>query len=159
MDLKEELIQKREQDGFISIGFIKRLITLKRAQAHFKARQIETSEALTSTALSNRGRITTILILLDLESYFEKFVQMDLSDAIFPVTESDIRLFTDDDDRNDFITHQWVIPLPFYTEKHVDLPSMAILPFTSKKRISHGSFGMVYKVCLAEGYSIANQVG
>jgi hypothetical protein len=159
MSLKESLAQSKGRYGFIPISKLRELVTYITVQSHLELQGVKISKALKPNTVVRSRRLFAILILLALECHIENVLDNGITDDIFPAQESDLSILEDDEDRHRFLVEQWTIPLPFHPEQNMNLPRDAILPFLSKEKINYGTFGIVYRVRVADGHLINYQVG
>jgi hypothetical protein len=158
MALRDLLVETKTKYGFISICKIRDLITQTTVEHHLELKNIEHSNSLKSTIIARSRKLIGILILLDLEIHIEDILGMGICDEIFPVKQGNIFFLENDDDKYRFYLEQWAVPLAFSPEHHMNLPREAILPFLSKTRVNHGTFGIVYKVRVADGHLVDHGV-
>jgi hypothetical protein len=159
MSLKESLAQSKGRYGFIPISKLRELVTHIAVQSHLESQGVKISKALKPTTVVRSRKLFAILILLALERHIENLLDNGITDNIFPAYESDLSILEDDEDRHSFLVEQWTIPFPFHPEQNMNIPRNAILPFLSKERINYGTFGIVYKVRVADGHLVNYQVG
>ena len=159
MSLKESLAQIKGRYGFIPISNLRELVTHIAVQNHLELQGVKISKTLKPTTVVRSRKLFAILILLALERHIENLLDNGITDDIFPAHESDLSILEDDEDRHRFLVEQWTIPLPFHPEQNMNIPRNAILPFLSKERINYGTFGIVYKVRVADGHLVNYQVG
>ena len=155
-----------ERGGFVPNEFLDILLTprniKKRLQTDFPRLEEMRLEQWTRTIHKSGMKLYAILILLD-ESRRIK----DLFTRPKPPVVDDVLLFQEDfctekdlqkiglwDIKESFYRAQWIFP-PLLTGKSLQKfdPTSFIFPFTSKrKKVGHGSFGVVFKVEIAKGH-------
>jgi hypothetical protein len=152
MALGALLAETKAKYGFISIGKLGGLVTQIAVEHHLGLKGIQLSRPLSPSAVERARKLIAILILLDLEILIENVIGLGICDTLFPANRANVAFLNDDADKYHFCLAQWVVPPVFDPEKLMELPKEAIFPFLSKTRINHGSFGIVYKVRIANGH-------
>jgi hypothetical protein len=146
------LVQSKESYGFISISKLREWVTPAAVENQLAAKGISLSASLDSKLISRSRKLIAVLILLGLETYIEDVTLKGVDDEIFPASQDHITFLNSGEDKYRFCLEQWVIPSAFSPNQHMELRKEAILPFLNKTRVSHGSFGIVYRVRIAEGH-------
>lgn len=154
MTLGAFLVETKTKYGFIPIYKLRELVTQTTVEHHLEWKGIKFSKLLNSTIIARSRKLIAILILLNLEIHIENVIGLGICDEIFPVKQGNISFLKDDDNKYHFYLAQWAVPLAFSPEHHMELPREASLPFLSKTRINHGTFGIVYKVRVADGHLV-----
>lgn len=147
-------MEAKTKYGFIPICKLRELVTQTTVENHLEWKGVKLSTPLNSTTIARSRKLIAILILLGLEIHIENVIGLGNSDEIFPVKQANISFLDNDDDKYRFCLAQWTVPLAFSSEQHMELPREASLPFLSKTRINHGTFGIVYKVRVADGHLV-----
>lgn len=156
MSLRELLIA-RKQRGFITVKDLEELITLASVQPLLSWNSptpVRTSDLDALARLLPRARkLIAVLVLRQLEGrILDLVVASGTSDDVFPIEAwNDVPLL-EADEQSMVREEQWVVPPILRREEHIRLPRGAILPFLSKESVNHGSFGIVYKVKVADGH-------
>jgi len=96
-------------------------------------------------------RVFAILVLAEGVHHIKDFVDKGLCDESLPMDEAAMPDFETTDCKLNFIQIQRKFPPVFEKSKHLELPDDTILPFLDQSYLDNGSFGMVYKVTVAEG--------
>ena len=154
MTLGAFLAETKTKYGFIPICKLRELVTQTAVENHLEWKGIRLSKPLNSTTIARSQKLIAILILLGFEIHIENVIGQGNSDEIFPVKQGNISFLKDDNDKYHFYLAQWAVPLVFSPEQHMELPREASLPFLYKTRINHGTFGIVYKVRVADGHLV-----
>jgi hypothetical protein len=151
MSLRKKLLEEKEGRGFISIAKLEELVTLSSVQELLPATD-DPSEDLRKLILSAR-KLFAVLVLAGLDHFLHIITCEKITDNIFSTTDLNALTFLkSSEERRRFLKEQWTIPPVLDGESHMEFPSGVALPFLQKKFVDHGTFGMVYKVRIAEGH-------
>jgi hypothetical protein len=152
MSLRQRLIEEKEKKGFISIPKLEELVTLSSVQQFLSTLPPAPPELLQKIVPGSR-KLFAVLVLAELEkSILDIIIVRGIADDVFPAYDSDAIPLGSSDERRRFLKEQWAIPPILGRERHLEFPSGTILPFLQKKFVDHGTFGVVYKVRVAEGH-------
>jgi len=152
MDLRPRLLNEKKKLRFISIAALTRLITESSVAAHLAFRGIQHQRSGVSAIVSTAPKLFAILIILKLEHHILDFVRGGKTDDMFPISEADIPAFETEKHRQEFFLEQWTIPPRFDRKRHLEFPRNAKPPFLEKERSNNGTFGIIYKVKVADGH-------
>lgn len=104
-------------------------------------------------ALPRARKLVAVLVLGRLERHvLDLIVSRRTTDEVFPIEDWQVIPPLDTDERGQVRREQWSVPPVLGREEHIQFPRGAVLPFLSKESVSHGSFGIVYKVKIADGH-------
>lgn len=115
------------------------------------SREIYVENYLIDQIVSVAPRVFAILVLARLAHHTKYFVDEGLGDESLPMDEAAMPDFKTTDGKLNFIRIQQKLPPVFEKSKHLELPDGTILPFLDQSYSDNGSFGMIYKVTVAEG--------
>ena len=153
MDLRQTLLEEKRRRGFISLAGIERLITPENVAAQLALRDLRPGPSSVFTIASTARKLFAILVLLELEHHAPNLIRERISDRLFPIHDkADIPLFETESQRQAFFTEQWTIPPRFDRDKHLECPTATVLPFLEKERVNNGTFGILYRVKVADGH-------
>lgn len=152
--LKEELNGNRNYDGreFIPAQTLTKLVTQQ--TVHDTLGRI--GEDLIDRIASEAPRIFAILLLIERGYHILSFLDGRLCDEKLPIDEVNVPHFETEDDRLNFFRIQFCFPPIFEKHRHLELPEEIVLPFVEFSYVANGSFGMVYKVKVAEGHLLGS---
>ena len=155
MSLRERLSEEKEKAGFISVKVLEHLITPTSVQQLLGLSPEPTGgdfERALAKSLPRARKLLAVLVLAELESYIPLIITQGITDDIFPIESLQTIPPLDSKEEAMLFKEQWSIPPVLQSEKHLQLPEGALLPFLQKKLVDSGSFGIVYRVKLAKGH-------
>jgi hypothetical protein len=152
MSLRQGLIEEKEKKGFISITKLEELVTLSSVQQSLSTPPVPPE--LLQKIVSGSRKLFAVLVLAELEkSILDIIIVRGITDDVFPAYGSDaIPPLESSEERRRFLKEQWAIPPILGGKRHLEFPSGTVLPFLQKKYVDHGTFGVVYKLRVAEGH-------
>jgi len=159
MSLRETLLDQKHKFGFISVKALEELITPSSIQKILRdglAQHIGETINRPLMALIPRARkCIALLIIAKFECQIRDVIDREITDAIFPLQDTQITAIfpmLDSEGRSKLLEEQWTIPPVLRQNEHLEFPEGAPLPFLRKQRDKHGSFGLVFKVKIADGH-------
>ncbi len=158
MSLQQRLFDEKEKRGFISITKLEELVTLNSVEQFLRNYYTEFSTTipleLHEKIVPSARKLFTVLVLARLEKFILQFlVVRGITDTIFPASDvDDVLSLGSTEERRRFLKEQWTVPPILSAERHFEFPLGMILPFLEKKYVDNGSFGVIYKVKVAEGH-------
>jgi len=152
MDLRQLLLEEKKRMGFISVARLVELVTAESVAARLAFRGFHNDSPAVSAIVSTARKLFAILVLLELEHQAPALIRSGKSDSMFPIDETDIPPFETQHHLQAFFSEQWIIPPRFDRDKHLEFSGATVLPFLEKERANNGTFGVLYKVRLADGH-------
>jgi len=152
MDLRRCLQGHLHECRFIPLTAITSLITPERVRETLISRGLSIETYPIDHIVSVAPRVFAILVLAEGVHHIKDFIDKGLSDDSLPMDEAVIPDFETKDGKLHFIRIQRKFPPLFEKPKHLELPDDTVLPFLEQTYVDNGSFGMVYKIKVAEGY-------
>jgi hypothetical protein len=156
MSLRQKLVEEKEKRGFISITKLEELVTLPSVQGFLPTTPIppEWFQELSRKIVPGARKLFAVLVLAELEkSILDVIVVRGITDNVFDASGLNaIPWLESSDETRRFSKEQWTVPPILKGEKHLEFPFGTVLPFLEKKCVDHGTFGVVYKVKVAEGH-------
>lgn len=152
MSLRQKLVEEKEKRKFISVAKLEELVTLSSIQEFLPTSPVP-QEELRKIVPSAR-KLIAVLVLAELEHYILDFIiDRRITDNVFSAGDSNAIIFLESsEERRRFLKEQWTVPPVLGGEKHLGFPLGTVLPFLQTKYVDHGTFGIVYKVRIAEGH-------
>ena len=152
--LQEELRRNRNYDGreFIPTQVLTKLVTCETIHDTLKRSKMDVTKDLLEQIASEAPRIFAILLLAEREYHIFNFLDRHLCDDSLPIDEADVPDFETEDDRRNFFRTQLRFPPVFKKQRHLEVSEDIVLPFLELSYVANGSFGMIYRVKLAEGH-------
>ncbi|RYP42656.1 hypothetical protein DL767_000025 [Monosporascus sp. MG133] len=156
MSLRERLIERKQQ-GFITVRDLEELITPSAVQQLLSHNNVvpvsQADQDALARALPRARKLVAILVLGQLERHIlDVIVAHSTTDGVFPIEDWQVVPPLNADESRRVCREQWAVPPVLRREEHLQLPRGATLPFSSKESVNHGSFGIVYKVKVADGH-------
>ena len=163
MSLRDKLLQQKEEIGFISVKALEELITPAHVQQFSSGRPHEPPgpdfQSLLAKSLPRARKLVAVLILAELDHYIPIFIAQGATDDIFRTQDMRGLPFMESEERARLAKEQTAVPPILREKEHLLLPQGTVLPFLQKKRVNHGSFGIVYRVTIARGHLDAYSFG
>jgi len=163
MSLQERLVE-RKRLGFISVKVLEELITPSSVQqllsqdASVPVHQVDQDYVV--KALPRARKLIAVLVLTGLEQHILEIIsERRMTDDIFPIDNWWTFPSLAAEDAKCVYSEQWTIPPVLKRGKHLQFPEGVILPFLSKRCVSYGSFGIVYRVEIADGHLDSQVLG
>ena len=156
MALRQSLLQEKQQHRFISFAALAKLINETSVGDSLLSRNIQLISPIVSTIVSKAPKLFAILVLLELEHRIPDLINKGTTDDVFPIRQVNFPGFEDDKNLQDVCREQWIVPPKLDDAAHLELPRDARLPFTEKDFSNNGTFGIIYKVKVADGHLSAN---
>lgn len=151
MPLQELLLTQRDKEGFISVSALKKLVTEESVKQCLRSHSH--SADVISTIVSTAPKLFSILVLLECETTIFGLIADHISDSIFPIHKDiDVPTPVPLESRQAFFEYQYDYPPVFETRFHMDIFQNTKLPFMDRSYLNNGTFGMIYKLRVADGH-------
>lgn len=155
MTLRQCLLDEKKQNHLIYFGFLTQLMTESAVRDCLLSLGVQPSgeTSIVSQIVPRALKLFSVLVLIGLEQYIIEFLKGGLTDESFPIYHAEELSFLKDDTcRLNFLREQWTVPPLLVRNRHLELLRECALPFVHKELSNNGSFGMIYKVKVADGH-------
>lgn len=154
MHLRRQLLDQKEKERFISVSALRQLVVESSVRECLRIRGIVLESHALSTIVSKASKLFSILVLMGCEYHIEDWIAEDISDDIFPIVDQNQvpSHFEVDEDRRTFFRYQWAFPPVFNAQDHMNFPRDTVLPFLEREHVNNGTFGLIYRVRVADGH-------
>lgn len=151
MTLRDELEGQISRYGFISLSILKTILDRSRIHECLLEKGVNIRPSALDQISNHHSKLFALLVLSGREQSIEKYLSRELQDDGFPLlTENDLSKIEKEDGRLTISTMQWKIPFILNKHRHLDLPPEYVAPFLEERTVSHGAFGYVSRVRIAE---------